>query len=86
MTRVLEGYWRRAWVDRTLGRLGRHREEKRRQRLAGDTSDPGYQRSYLAFPPPPVEVLPTMRVTRPAMATALRTSRHVPKSNGVKLA
>src|SRR5580693_6505344 len=59
MTRVLEGYWRRAWVDRTLGRLGRHREGKRRQRLAGDTSDPGYQRSYLSFPPPPAEVLPT---------------------------
>ena len=72
MTRVLEGYWRRAWVDRTLGRLGRHREGKRRQRLAGDTSDPGYQRSYLSFPPPPAEVLPTR------LGNALRAAESYP--------
>src|SRR5262249_11731044 len=30
MTRVLEGYWSWSWADRTIGRLGRYRQAKRR--------------------------------------------------------
>ena len=98
MTRVLEGYWRWAWANRTLGRLGRWHEEKRRDDLARDvqtaldtlaaqaalatqaeqaeqpeqagkairaaaaarvSADLAYQRSFLAFPPPPGPVMPT---------------------------
>jgi hypothetical protein len=33
MTRFLEGYWRWPWADQTLGRLGRWREERRREKL-----------------------------------------------------
>lgn len=36
MTRLLEGYWRWAWADQTLGRLGRWREERRRDKLTDD--------------------------------------------------
>jgi len=53
MTRVLEGYWRGEWVNATLGRLGRWREDKRRAGLAAaaDTSALAALHSYLAFPP-----------------------------------
>jgi hypothetical protein len=50
MTRLLEGYWRWRWADATLGRLGRHRQEKRRKKLDLN-SELGYLHSYLAFPP-----------------------------------
>ena len=50
MTRLLEGYWRWRWVDATLGRLGRYRQEQRRKQLDLN-SDLGYLHSYLAFPP-----------------------------------
>ena len=59
MTRLLEGYWQRAWMDRTLGRIGRCREGKRRARLAQGASALCYLQSYLAFPPEPAPVLPT---------------------------
>jgi hypothetical protein len=60
MTRVLEGYWPAGWVNATLGRLGRWRENKRRASLAAaaDTSDLAALHSYLAFPPDG-EPLPT---------------------------
>jgi len=60
MTRVLEGYWPTGWVNATLGRLGRWRENKRRASLAAaaDTSDLAALHSYLAFPPDG-EPLPT---------------------------
>ena len=51
ITRMLEGYWRWRWVNATLGRLGRWRENKRRTRLKADTSSLGDLRLYLAFPP-----------------------------------
>jgi hypothetical protein len=34
MTRLLEGYWRSAWADKTVGGLGRWHEERRRDKLA----------------------------------------------------
>jgi len=71
MTRVLEGYWRWRWVNATLGRLGRWRENKRRDRLAADPSELGYLHSYLAFPPDG-EPLPTR------LGNALRAAESYP--------
>jgi hypothetical protein len=111
MTRLLEGYWRWTWADETLGRLGRWREEKRRDKLtqaigtaqvaqtaqaalatqaaqAGQVNraaravraeeaarvnaDLAYQRSFLAFPPPPAPVMPTR------LGNALRAAESYP--------
>jgi hypothetical protein len=72
MTRLLEGYWRWAWADATLGRLARRCEGKRRTRLAKDTSGLGYLRSYLAFPPEPSPVMPTR------LGNALRSAESYP--------
>jgi hypothetical protein len=71
MTRVLEGYWRSRWVNATLGKLGRWREEKRRASLAADTSELGYLYSYLAFPPDG-EAMPTR------LGNALRAAESYP--------
>jgi hypothetical protein len=71
MTRVLEGYWRWRWVNATLGRLGRWREDKRRASLAADTSELGYLHSYLAFPPDG-ESMPTR------LGNALRAAESYP--------
>jgi hypothetical protein len=60
MTRVLEGYWRWKWADRTIGRLGRACQRHRRARMSKDTSAMGYLREYLAFAPAELgDVLPT---------------------------
>ncbi len=72
MTRLLEGYWRWPAADKTLGRLGRWREGKRRDKLATDASDLGYLRNYLAFPPPPAPVMPTR------LGNALRAAEAYP--------
>jgi hypothetical protein len=55
LTRLLEGYWRWAWADRSLGRLGRSREARRQRRLAADQTPLGVLHSYLAFPPPEMQ-------------------------------
>jgi hypothetical protein len=73
MTRLLEGYWRWGWADKTLGKWGRHREDSRRAKLAKDTSPLGYQRSYLAFAP--AETGPSMP-TR--LGNALRAAETYP--------
>lgn len=72
ITRLLEGYWGRTWADKTLGRLGRWRQGRRRDRLAGDVTDLGYLRSYLAFPAEPTPVLPTQ------LGNALRAAESYP--------
>jgi hypothetical protein len=72
MTRLLEGYWRWTWADATLGRFGRRREGRRRERLAGDASDLGYLRGYLAFPPAPAPLMPTR------LGNALRAAESYP--------
>ena len=59
MTRVLEGYWRWKWVNKTVGELGRRREHKRAARLAEDATPMGYLRRYQAYAPEEHEVLPT---------------------------
>lgn len=60
MTRILEGYWRWALVDKTVGKVGRSLQRHRRTRLAKDTSALGYLREYLAFAPAEFgPVLPT---------------------------
>jgi hypothetical protein len=59
MTSLLEGYLRWRWADRTLGTLGRWRQQKRRAKLEADNSEEGYLRSYLEFAPAPYSVLPT---------------------------
>jgi hypothetical protein len=60
MTRVLEGYWRWAWVDKTAGRAGRAWQQHRLSKVSGDTTEMGYLRSYLAFAPAELgSVLPT---------------------------
>ena len=60
MTRVLEGYWRWAWVDKTVGKVGRARQNHRRSKLSQDASAMGYLRAYLAFAPTEFgAVLPT---------------------------
>jgi len=51
MTRILEGYWRLRWIDRTAGTAGRAWQRHRRSRLSGDSSPMGYLRAYLAFAP-----------------------------------
>jgi hypothetical protein len=51
MTRILEGYWRWAWTDKTIGALGRRYQHHRLTRLAKDTSATGYLSRYLAFAP-----------------------------------
>ena len=60
ITRALEGYWRWAWTDKTIGEAGRRWQRHRLTRLARDTSAMGYLRQYLAFPPAELgDVLPT---------------------------
>jgi hypothetical protein len=60
MTRILEGYWRWAWADKTIGALGRRYQHYRLTRLAKDTSAMGYLSWYLAFAPAELgSVLPT---------------------------
>jgi hypothetical protein len=60
MTRVLEGYWRWAWTDKTIGEIGRKWHRHRRALLRKDTSDLGYLRAYLAYADPELgDVLPT---------------------------
>jgi hypothetical protein len=60
MTRVLEGYWRWAWADKTVGRAGRAWQRRRLSRMSGDTTAMGYLREYLAFAPAEFgDVLPT---------------------------
>jgi hypothetical protein len=60
ITRVLEGYWRWAWANKTIGAVGRRWQRHRLTRLAKDTSAMGYLRQYLAFAPAePGAVLPT---------------------------
>jgi hypothetical protein len=72
VTRLLEGYWRWTWADATLGRFGRLREGRRRERLAADTSDLAYLRGYLAFPPAPAPLMPTR------LGNALRAAESYP--------
>jgi hypothetical protein len=60
MTRILEGYWHWALVDKTVGKMGRSLQRHRRTQLAKDTSALGYLREYLAFAPAEFgPVLPT---------------------------
>jgi hypothetical protein len=73
ITRMLEGYWSRSWADKTIGRLGRHLQGKRRTRLHKDTSSMGYLREYLAFAP--AEFGPVMP-TR--LGNALRAAESYP--------
>lgn len=59
-TRVLEGYWRWAIIDKTVGEAGRRWQRRRQARLAKDGSAMGYLREYLAFAPAELgPVLPT---------------------------
>src|SRR5262249_8893760 len=72
MTRLLEGYWRWRWVNKSLGSLGRWREKKRRASLAARaTTELGYLHGYLAFPPDG-EPLPTR------LGNALRAAESYP--------
>jgi hypothetical protein len=73
MTRLLEGYWSWRWADKTIGRLGRYRQGKRRTRLHKDTSSMAYLREYLAFAP--AELGPVMP-TR--LGNALRAAESYP--------
>src|ERR1700684_4094423 len=41
VTRLLEGYWRVRWADKSLGRLGRWHEANRRASLDADASELG---------------------------------------------
>ncbi len=60
MTRVLEGYWRWSWADKTIGAVGRKWQRRRLTQLANDTTAMGYQRQYLTFAPAELgDVLPT---------------------------
>jgi hypothetical protein len=60
MTRILEGYWRWAWIDKSIGAVGRRWQRHRLTRLAKDHSAMGYLREYLAFAPAELgPVLPT---------------------------
>jgi hypothetical protein len=60
ITRVFEGYWRWAIVDKTLGKAGRKWQRHRQAQLAKDASAMGYLREYLAFAPAELgDVLPT---------------------------
>jgi hypothetical protein len=72
LTRLLEGYWGTTWAARSLSKLGRHRQVSRRIKMASDTSEMGYLRSYLAFPPEPSPVLPTR------LGNALRAAESYP--------
>ena len=72
VTRLLAGYWRWTWADTTLGRFGRRREGRRRERLAADASDLGYLHGYLAFPPAPTPLMPTR------LGNALRAAESYP--------
>jgi len=73
MTRLLEGYWRGVWADKSLGKFGRWLEGKRRTRLSGDDSPAGFLRCYLAFAP--AELGPVMP-TR--LGNALRAAESYP--------
>lgn len=84
MTRLLEGYWRWPWADKTLGKLGRSRERKRRKKLAElieqgqDPSGLVYLRGYLAFPAPLGENLDKEPVLPTRLGNALRAAEAYP--------
>jgi hypothetical protein len=68
-----EGCWSWSWIDKTVGRFGRYREDKRRARLNEDTSLMAYLREYLAFAPS--ELGPLMPTRR---GNALRAAESYP--------